>query len=133
MDAESAWLLDDAGRVLFSTEPSARLPPFLRGELARLLGGAARELVVEGGRARVLVEHRGPRRLVVFRRADDALERLSARQIEIAELAAAGATSREIASSLAISSHTVRQHLKDVYRLLGIGCRVELARALVAL
>jgi DNA-binding CsgD family transcriptional regulator len=55
---------------------------------------------------------------------------LSPRQLEIAEYAAAGATAREIASTLGISPHTVRQHIKDAYRMLGVSSRVELVRAI---
>ncbi|UJR84178.1 helix-turn-helix transcriptional regulator [Sandaracinus amylolyticus] len=54
---------------------------------------------------------------------------LSRRQLEVAELAAVGATVREIGAALGISTNTVRQHLKAVYAELGVANRVELARA----
>jgi DNA-binding CsgD family transcriptional regulator len=57
---------------------------------------------------------------------------LSPRQYEIAEYAAAGATASEIARLLEISVHTVRQHLKEAYRRLQVGNRIELGRALEA-
>ena len=53
---------------------------------------------------------------------------LSPRQFEIAEYAAVGATAKEIAKLLGISAHTVRQHLKEVYRRLGVANRIELSR-----
>jgi DNA-binding CsgD family transcriptional regulator len=56
------------------------------------------------------------------------LARLSGRRREVAELAAAGATAKEVAEELGISPHTVRQHLKVVYRDLGVASRVDLAR-----
>ncbi|MGE0790855.1 MAG: LuxR C-terminal-related transcriptional regulator [Sandaracinaceae bacterium] len=56
--------------------------------------------------------------------------RLSPRRREVAELAAVGATAIEIAAHMTISPHTVRQHLKSVYRELGVANRVELVRAL---
>lgn len=55
---------------------------------------------------------------------------LSPRRREIAEYAAAGATAKEIAQALGISPHTVRQHLKSVYRQLRVASRLELARVL---
>jgi DNA-binding NarL/FixJ family response regulator len=55
------------------------------------------------------------------------LSDLSARQVQIGEFAAAGATATEIAAELSLSPHTVRQHLKVVYRELGVRNRVELA------
>ena len=61
-----------------------------------------------------------------------ALERLSPRQQEIALLAAEGATAIEIAQVLTISAHTVRQHLKEIYRRLEVGNRAELANSLAA-
>ena len=54
---------------------------------------------------------------------------LSRRQLEVAELAAVGATVDEIASTLEIAANTVRHHLKAAYSTLGVSNRVELARA----
>jgi DNA-binding CsgD family transcriptional regulator len=61
---------------------------------------------------------------------NDGLGTLSPRQREVARYAAVGATATETAVQLGISGHTVRQHLKVVYRALGVSNRVELARAL---
>jgi DNA-binding NarL/FixJ family response regulator len=55
---------------------------------------------------------------------------LSPRQHAVAELAACGATAPEIARELGIGPHTVRQHLKVVYRELEVGNRIELAERL---
>lgn len=55
---------------------------------------------------------------------------LTDRQREVGDYAAGGATVNEIAQHLEISLHTVRSHLKAVYRQLGVCNRVELARAL---
>ena len=52
---------------------------------------------------------------------------LTSRQLEIAQHAALGATVGEIGVELRISPHTVRTHLRDIYRRLGISSRVELA------
>lgn len=55
---------------------------------------------------------------------------LTTRQREVGDYAAGGATVNEIARHLDISLHTVRSHLKAVYKQLGVCNRVELARAL---
>lgn len=58
------------------------------------------------------------------------LAALTRREGEIAALAAAGATSQEIAERLYLSIRTVSNHLAKVYRKLGISGRSELAAAL---
>lgn len=45
----------------------------------------------------------------------------------VAELVAAAATNKEIASALGISVHTVDTHLNNTFCKLGISSRVELA------
>lgn len=59
---------------------------------------------------------------------EHALKALSPRQSAVASYASAGATAKEIADHLGISTHTVRQHLKAIYRALGVSTRVELLR-----
>jgi DNA-binding CsgD family transcriptional regulator len=54
------------------------------------------------------------------------VHRLTERQREVADFAAAGATAQEIADTLDISKNTVKQHLKNIYERLGIGSRAEL-------
>jgi DNA-binding NarL/FixJ family response regulator len=58
------------------------------------------------------------------------VNRLTPRELEIALLAGAGATNREIAARLFLSPKTVELHLGRVYRKLAIRSRTELARAL---
>lgn len=48
---------------------------------------------------------------------------LSARELEVLRLVAEGKTSREIASSLTISQHTVRRHLENSFAKLGVNSR----------
>jgi DNA-binding CsgD family transcriptional regulator len=55
---------------------------------------------------------------------------LSRREREVAELAARGRTSREIAEALSVSLRTVDSHLDHAYTKLGITSRRELAAAL---
>jgi DNA-binding CsgD family transcriptional regulator len=59
--------------------------------------------------------------------APDAAAELTAREREVAALAAHGLTSREIADRLVVSVRTVDNHLQRVYRKLGVSRRGELA------
>ena len=55
---------------------------------------------------------------------------LTAREREIALLAAGGSSSREIAARLVVSVRTVDNHLQNAYRKLGVTRRQDLPRAL---
>lgn len=68
---------------------------------------------------------RGRRSAVVLRG-----ERLSPRELEVARLAAAGLTARQIGERLFIGHRTVETHLAAAYAKLGVGSRVELVRRL---
>ncbi len=57
-------------------------------------------------------------------------EQLTRREREIAAMAVAGASSREIAARLVLSVRTVDNHLQNVYSKLGVTSRDELARVL---
>lgn len=52
-------------------------------------------------------------------------------QQRVAELAALGATTDEIARHLGRSPHTIHHHIKAIYARLGIGSRVELAQQIL--
>lgn len=58
----------------------------------------------------------------------DALSRLTPQQLRIARHVAEGATNREVALRLAVSTRTVDYHLRNVFAALGLRSRVELAR-----
>lgn len=53
---------------------------------------------------------------------------LSESELRVAELAASGATNKEIAATTFITAKTVEHHLTRIYRKLGIGSRAELGR-----
>lgn len=55
---------------------------------------------------------------------------LSAREREVAALAASGYATKQIARLLGITYGTVRKHLANIYRKLGVSSRIEMARAL---
>ncbi|WP_228983925.1 LuxR family transcriptional regulator [Streptomyces sp. DH12] len=57
-----------------------------------------------------------------------ALSRLTAQQARIARLVAEGATNREVAVRLSLSPRTVDHHLRNVFALLNVRSRVDLAR-----
>ena len=52
---------------------------------------------------------------------------LSARELELLELLAKGFSNKEIASTLSISTGTVRTHLMHIYEKLHVRCRTEAA------
>ena len=56
--------------------------------------------------------------------------RLTASERRVAELAAQGLPSREIARTLVISPRTVDAHLNKVFRKLGVSSRAEVAHRL---
>jgi DNA-binding CsgD family transcriptional regulator len=60
----------------------------------------------------------------------EGIEPLTAREREVALMAAAGRSSKDIGDRLGLSTRTVDTHLARVYRKLGIPGRSELASAL---
>ena len=59
--------------------------------------------------------------------ADDPLLKLSPKKREVAELICMGYTNKDIAESLVISEHTVKDYVKDIYYALDVHSRIELA------
>ncbi|TFH20323.1 MAG: LuxR family transcriptional regulator [Acidimicrobiales bacterium] len=53
---------------------------------------------------------------------------LSSRRHEVATAVLGGASVKDIAVQLGLSPHTIRNHLKVVYRQLGVSSRAELQR-----
>lgn len=135
--------------TLVEGDPSAALAPLRLAstlwkdlevpyELARtrvLLGLACRELGDEDGAAMELDAARWAfRRLeaapdlanlarLVRTGTTESPSGLTARELEVLALVAAGRTNREIATTLTISDHTVRRHLQNVFAKLGVSSR----------
>jgi len=112
-------LLEDAARVVGHTPWLA----WLRWERARLRGDpqevkSARTFATECGLSGLV------RRIDRFEPPDG--RTLTRREQEVLELAAAGASAREIAERLVIGERTVETHLANIYRKLGVRSRVEL-------
>ncbi|MEA2484401.1 MAG: hypothetical protein QOC55_2348 [Thermoleophilaceae bacterium] len=63
------------------------------------------------------------------RRDASTLDELTAQELQIARLLAAGKTTREGAAAVFLSPKTVEYHLRNIYRKLGIHSREELAAA----
>jgi ATP/maltotriose-dependent transcriptional regulator MalT len=61
-----------------------------------------------------------------------ASDRLTAREEQVASLAASGLTNREVAATLCVSAKTVEANLARAYRKLGIRTRAELGRYMAA-
>jgi DNA-binding NarL/FixJ family response regulator len=72
-----------------------------------------------------------PLELARRRAADDPVERagLSKRELSILEVLEAGASNQEIAQRLFLAEQTVKFHLTNVYRKLGVSTRTEAVRA----
>ena len=54
---------------------------------------------------------------------------LTDREWEVLDLLASGARTEEIAQTLVLSTETVRSHLKNLYRKLGVRSRAEAVEA----
>ena len=57
---------------------------------------------------------------------------LTSREADVAELAARGYSVLNLSSRLAVAECTIRSHLKQIYRKLGVASRAELAARLFA-
>lgn len=55
------------------------------------------------------------------------LEELSARELDVLKLIAKGFSNDEIARTLFISPHTVKNHVSNIYRKMGMDDRTQVA------
>jgi DNA-binding CsgD family transcriptional regulator len=114
---------EDIGALLFAAEASA--------EAAKVYRGRGREPSARSSdaRARVLLSHCAGARTPALV-LEPRLEALTARQREIAALAARGSSNKDIAARLVLSVRTVENQLQQAYRKLGITSRGELRSVL---
>jgi DNA-binding CsgD family transcriptional regulator len=142
----------DVGLSLLAESVSVLETSQARVELARALAdyGAALRRVGRRPQARAVLEraldaahHCGTRRIAAQardelvaagakprREAITGRDALTASELRVARLAAAGQTNREIAQSLFITTKTASVHLSRVYRKLDVTRRSQLAKAL---
>jgi len=121
---EAAGLaFDTLGASLLAAEEYLAASAIYRSE------GLARPASATARRAAELAAACGDVRTPGLSLGEDA-ERLTRREREVAAIAAAGASSREIAARLVLSVRTVDNHLQNVYSKLGVTSREELARVL---
>jgi DNA-binding CsgD family transcriptional regulator len=100
--------------------------------VAHRSAGRSGSALTSEARARDLLDQCGPAATPVLLAGTTAPEvaSLTAREREVAGLAARGLTKREIADRLFLSVRTVGNHLNHVYGKLGLSDRDELARVL---
>jgi LuxR family maltose regulon positive regulatory protein len=124
---DRAGALTALERALRLAEPEGyvRLFADLGLPMARLLQEARSRDVMPGYVATLLAAcGAGPARPAAERALP---EPLSARELEVLRLIAAGLTNREIAAALSISPETVKKHTAGIYGKLGAGNRTEAA------
>ncbi|MCS0634974.1 LuxR C-terminal-related transcriptional regulator [Streptomyces sp. LP05-1] len=144
LPVQHAWTLIAAAPVTAAVRgPAAALDVLGRaGALARLHGATLAVEEAERVRGRLCADSRpgrgasptaGPRTAdapATDPSAVDLRSALSEREREVADLAATGLRSRQIAERLFLSHRTVDSHLGSAYRKLGVSSRTALARAL---
>jgi DNA-binding CsgD family transcriptional regulator len=109
--------------LAFAAETAAELADLYRSDAASRRAAAAQQRSVD------LAARAGGVRTPVLARGVG-VEPLTPREREVALLAAAGRTNREIGEHLHLSTRTVDTHLARVYRKLGITRRADLPEAL---
>ena len=118
------WAFEGRGAVVLATEAAA----LAAGGHRRV--GRGRAAVVAAARARVLAG-RCQGLDTPATRDPGVASPLSSRERQVAELAAAGRTNRQIAHTLVVSERTIENHLYRVFHKLGLSSRDELAGALL--
>jgi DNA-binding CsgD family transcriptional regulator len=107
------WLRRERRRLDARKHLRSALEGFTSMGCEAFAGRAERELLASGERAR--------------RRSVETLDQLTPQERQIARLAGAGTTNREIAAQLFITQSTVEYHLRKAFRKLGVRSRTQLA------
>jgi DNA-binding NarL/FixJ family response regulator len=144
---DAGVLADHMGDLVFAQELTRRVlvaevPSVVARQLAREIAGTQRLGRVAGGAEPTAAQAGtglvvplpsvGPRegarpRLSRVPQAQARFEQLTESQRAVAELVGEGLTNQQIADRLYLSPHTVNYHLRNMFRLLSIRSRVELA------
>lgn len=125
-----ATAAEDLGMLFIRTgRPADAVGPFDQGLVGYEHAGATRDAARIRHRLRRLgVRHRHWR---IADRPVQGWESLTDTERSISELVSEGLTNRQAAEQMFISTHTVAFHLRQVFRKLSIGSRVELTRLTV--
>jgi DNA-binding NarL/FixJ family response regulator len=126
-DAAAARVL--AGRALAAAGDAPGATAELVAAEAALDAAGARRLREEAAQELRRLGHRVARRPRAPAGAGDGIAGLTEREREIAELVEDRRTNRQIAAELFLSEKTVESHLRNIFVKLGVGSRVEVARA----
>jgi DNA-binding NarL/FixJ family response regulator len=109
---KAAWDAYDAGAVAGVVSKSCSL-------------GAVSEAVGKVSRCERVAEGRPP----ADRRRPEVVDPLTARELEVLRLVVRGLSTEQMAVDLGVSRHTVRTHVQQVLRKLGVHDRGKIARA----
>jgi DNA-binding CsgD family transcriptional regulator len=119
-----------AAEPRFSEMIQQEWPDWLGPELPAELLGAMRGGVPVSGRHAVMQLHPVSGLYLVEARERSPLDRLTPRELSIAQRFGAGRSYKEIAAALPVSPATVRAHLRAIYSKLEISDKTELANLL---
>jgi DNA-binding CsgD family transcriptional regulator len=129
---ETALAVTDRFGVLLSVEPvflSMLTSEWPGWHGHRLPGQWVPENVYAGHSVRIESQPMGDLFLLRAHRRS-AVERLSARELEVAKGFAIGQTYKEIARNIGVSPCTVRHHLRKIYNKLGINRKAQIAQVI---
>jgi ATP/maltotriose-dependent transcriptional regulator MalT len=118
-----------AGRALGLCGERDRAIAELQGAAAQLDAHGCVRYRGEADRELGRLGHRAHRRTTAGKADGTRIESLTGRELEITRLVVDRMTNSQIASELFLSPKTVETHLRNIFRKVGVGSRVELARA----
>src|SRR5262245_35215455 len=111
-------------RSMFVVSGSANHAPHPDGTVPAPSGSDGRELIIGGRRYRLVPVESAPQPGPV--RSWVAVERLTARELQIVALVAEGRVNKQIADDLRISEWTVSTHLRRIFAKLGVDTRAAM-------
>jgi ATP/maltotriose-dependent transcriptional regulator MalT len=118
-----------AGRALARSGERDRAVAELQRAAAKLETCGALRYRDQAERELGRLGHRVHRRTRPGKADGTGIETLTARELQVARLVADSKTNPEIAAQLFLSQKTVETHIRNIFRKLDVGSRVELARA----